>query len=91
VPGIVSPLDASTVATSNATLTCSAVTSATSYQFAIESQSGTSWVPYYTYTTSKTSQTFYPQTHGIEYRWRVRAMVSSVWGAWSSYATFHYQ
>ncbi len=90
VPGNLSPPDGSTITTSSVTLGCSAVTSATSYQFAIESQSGTSYVPYYTYTTSKTSQTFYPQTKGIEYRWRARAMVGSVWGSWSSYASFHY-
>jgi len=91
VPAIVAPVDGSTISTSNVTLSCSAVTSATSYQFAIQSQSGSNWVPYYTYTASKTSQTFYPQTHGIGYRWQARAMVGGVWGAWSTYAAFQYE
>ena len=90
VPENLSP-DGGTVSTASVTLSCSAVTSATEYQFAIESQSASSYVPYYTYTTAKTSQAFYPQTPNIGYRWRARAMVGGAYGAWSPYATFQYQ
>jgi hypothetical protein len=90
VPGDLSPPDGSTISTPNVTMTCSAVTSATSYQFAIQSNGSNGFVPYYTYTGSGPSRTFYPQTHGIDYRFQVRAMTSGTWGAWSSWATFHY-
>jgi hypothetical protein len=33
--------------------------------------------------------TLYPQIHGVDYRFRVRAMVGGVYGDWSTYATFH--
>ncbi len=83
--------DGTTVTTSSVTLSCAPVTSATSYQFAIDSASGSSWVAYYTYSGATASRVFYPQTRGIDYRFRVRAMVSSTWSSWSSYATFHAQ
>ena len=67
------------------------MTGATTYQFAIEVKSGTSWATYYTYTTGGTALTFYPQTHAADYRFRVRAQVGGAYGAWSSYATFHVQ
>ena len=89
-PTSLSP-DGTTVTTSSVTLSCAPVTSATSYQFAIESASGTSWVAYYTYSSTSPSRAFYPQTRNEDYRFRVRAMVSSAWGDWSSYATFHVQ
>lgn len=90
VPGDLSPADGSNLTTANVTLGCSPVTNATSYQFAIETQTSSGYAPYYTYTSSKDAVTFYPQTHGLEYRWRVRAMVGT-YGDWSSYATFHFQ
>ncbi len=47
--------------TPNVTLTCSPVAGATEYQFAIQYQSASGYEPYYTYSTSGASVTFYPQ------------------------------
>ena len=91
VPGGLAPDGGVTIANSGVTLTCGAVTSSTSYQFAVESGSGSAWTPYFTYTTVGTTRTFYPQTRGIDFRFRVRAMVGGAYGAWSPYATFHVQ
>lgn len=91
VPGMLAPDGGALVTTGSVKLTCSAPAGATSYEFAIESQSGTSFLPYYTYTSSVASQTFYPQIHGVGYRWRVRAKINGAFGAWSSYATFQFQ
>lgn len=88
VPTALSPDGNVLVTTAAVTLSCSGVTSATSYEFAIESQSGSGFVPYWTYAPSASSQTFYPATHGIGYRWRARAKVNGVFGDWSPYATF---
>ncbi len=90
VPGSLSP-DGTTMTTSSVALSCSAVTGATSYQFAIESNGGGGWAPYYTYTSNTPSRTFWPQTRNEDYRFQVRALVSGVYGDWSSYATFHVQ
>jgi hypothetical protein len=73
------------------TLSCSAVQGATGYQFAVENNPAGTWAAYYTYTTSGASKAFSPQTRGIDYRFRVRALVAGSYGAWSSYATFHAQ
>ena len=90
VPGALSP-DGVTITAASVALSCSAVTSATTYQFAIESATSSGFAPYYTYTVSGTTMTLYPQLHGVDYRFRVRAMVGGVYGDWSSYATFHVQ
>ena len=90
-PGSLAPDNNAVVATANATLTCGPVTAATTYQFAIELRTGTTWGTYYTYTTAGPTLTFYPQTHAADYRFRVRAQVGGAYGAWSSYATFHVQ
>ena len=71
-------------------MTWSAVAGATQYQDAIEVQVGAAWQAYTTYTTTTASKTFYPQTRGTSYRFRVRALVAGSYGAWSSYATFAY-
>ena len=89
-PTSLSP-DGTTVTTSSVTLACAPITGATSYQFAIDSASGTSWVAYYTYSSTGASHVLYPQTRNDDYRFRVRAMTSSTWSDWSSYATFHVQ
>lgn len=91
VPGNLSPDGGVTLSGASVKLTCSAVSGATSYEFAIESQNSTGWVPYFTYAGSTPARTFYPQAHGIAYRWRVRAKVNGAFGAWSAYATFQYQ
>lgn len=91
VPTALAPDGNVLVSTSNVTLTCSGVASATSYEIAVESQGANGYVPYYTYAPTAASQTFYPWTHGIGYRWRVRAKVSGLFGAWSPYATFQYK
>ena len=83
--------DGTTVATASVTLSCGAVAGATRYDFAIESASGAGWVAYYTYSSSAPSRTFWPQTRGLDYRFRVRALVNGTVGDWSSYASFHVQ
>ncbi|MFO0712539.1 MAG: GH25 family lysozyme [Sandaracinus sp.] len=80
-----------TVTTDAVTLRCDPVASATSYELAIEVASGASFVPYYTYTSSTPSKTFYPATHATTYRFRVRARTSAGWSPWSTSATFGYR
>jgi hypothetical protein len=75
----------------NVTLSCTGPAGATEYEFAIESQSGSGYVPYYTYDAPSASKTFYPAIHGVGYRWRVRAQIGGTFGAWSNYATFQVQ
>ncbi len=91
VPGGLSPDGDQQITTSSVTLSCSAVTGATSYQFAIEFQGSSGYSPYYTYTGSSPSRSFYPQITGTGYRFRVRAEVNGSYGDWSSYATFQYK
>lgn len=88
VPGSLAPDGGVTVTTSAVTLSYSAVQGATSYEVAIEYGSGQTFTPYYTYAPTAASQTFYPAIRNTSYRWRARAKVSGVFGAWSTYATF---
>ena len=90
VPATISPTGAERVTTPNVTLESSGVTGATAYQFAIEYEGPSGYLPYYTYSTGAASVTFYPATHGISYRWQVRAEVGGAFGAWSPYATFDF-
>ncbi len=89
VPGALAPDGGVVITTSAVAMTCSSVAGATSYQFAIDDDAGSGWSSYYTYAAGVPARTFYPQIHGADYRFRVRAMVSGSWGDWSSYATFH--
>lgn len=73
------------------TLTCLSVQAATRYEFAIEYGSPTSWAPYFNYVATAPATTFWPQAHGKSYRFKVRAEVGGVWGAWSDPATFQFQ
>lgn len=82
--------DGVTVTTAAVTLRWSAVTSATQYTVAIEYLVAGTWRAYTTYTTTTASKTFYPQTHGTTYRFRARARVGGVDGAWSTDASFTY-
>jgi hypothetical protein len=91
VPGNLTPDGDPLLSTSSVTLSCSAVSGATAYEFAIEFQSASGFSPYYTYPATSPSRTFYPQIHGTDYRWRVRAKVAGAFGDWSSYATFQYK
>ncbi len=68
-------------------LSCTPVASATSYRFEIQYQTGGTWQPYYTYTSSTASQTFWPQV-STAYEWQVQAEVSGAWGPASAWATF---
>jgi hypothetical protein len=82
--------DGVTVTTASVTMTWGAVTGATRYEIGIETQAGTSWQSYVTYTTTTASKTFWPQIHATSYRFRVRADRGAGYGAWSSFATFAY-
>jgi hypothetical protein len=70
-------------------MSCTAIQSATGYEFAIEYLSGGVWKTYYAYTTSGSAKTFYPAVHGTDYRFRVRAENEHGWGAHSPWASFH--
>ena len=91
VPGSLAPDGGVTFQTASVALSCGPVTSATTYQFAVEDKAGATWAAYYTYTSAGTAVTYYPQIRNADYRFRVRAQVGGVYGAWSSYATFHVQ
>jgi len=91
VPDNLSPDGDVLITTPNVALDCSTVAGATGYQFAIDYQSSGSYAPYYTYSTTAPTQTFYPAVHGVGYRWRVRAEVGGIYGGWSPYATFRLQ
>ncbi len=91
VPSSLSPDGGGLVTTPNVTLSFSPVAGATKYEVAIESASGASYVPYYTYAPSQASVTFYPAIHGVGYRWRARAQVNGAFGAWSGYASFQFE
>jgi GH25 family lysozyme M1 (1,4-beta-N-acetylmuramidase) len=70
-------------------MSCSPVTGATSYEFSIEYAPSGAWAPYYAYTGTGSSRTFYPVYHGSDYRFRVRAQNAYGWGPYSAWATFH--
>lgn len=80
--------DGTVVSTPSVTMTWVGVTGASRYEVAIERQVGTAWQAYTTYSTTATSKTFWPQTHGVSYRFRVRAIVGSAPTEWSALATF---
>lgn len=90
VPGAPTGLTPSggTISTSSVALGCDAVDGATTYEMAIEYIVSGSYRPYYTYTSSTPSKTFYPATRGTTYRWRVRARTAAGWGPTSAWATF---
>ncbi|MBK8995754.1 MAG: hypothetical protein IPM35_08405 [Myxococcales bacterium] len=88
--GTLSP-NGTTHSSPSVTLSCAAVTNASSYEFTIETSKSDSWMPYVKYTTTGPSRTFYPQLHQTTYRWRVRALVNGAWSAPSYDATFQYQ
>ncbi len=79
------------ITTGSVTLGCTAVTGATHYEFAIDVRSGTTFAPYFTYSATSPTKTFYPATHGTAYRFRVRAQTASGWSEYSSYATFDFR
>jgi hypothetical protein len=89
-PTGLSPDNGVTITTSSVTLSCNAISDATQYQFEIHYWSGSAWQYYYTYTSSTSSQTFWPSVHGTSYQWRVRAQNAHGWGAWSAYADFYF-
>jgi GH25 family lysozyme M1 (1,4-beta-N-acetylmuramidase) len=69
-------------------MSCSPVAGATSYEFSIEYAPGGAWAPYYAYTATGSSKTFYPAYHGSDYRFRVRARNAYGWGPYSVWASF---
>ncbi|MBK7581749.1 MAG: hypothetical protein IPI67_16260 [Myxococcales bacterium] len=79
------------ISTSSVTLACAPVIGATAYEFAIEPQAQSAWAPYFTYSNTLPSRTFYPKTHGAGYRWRVRAKQAGGFGEWSAYSTFQFK
>jgi hypothetical protein len=70
-------------------LSCRAVSGASRYEFTIE-YGTTRFAPYYAYSTTVPSKTFYPQYRGTGYRWRVRAQAGGAWGGWSRWAVFRF-
>jgi hypothetical protein len=80
--------DGVVVSGANVTLTFDPVAGATRYEIAIENGSVGAFVPYYTYSTTAPTKTFYPAAHATSYRFRVRATVAGTVRRWSAYATF---
>ncbi|MBZ0117683.1 MAG: hypothetical protein K8H88_11845, partial [Sandaracinaceae bacterium] len=69
---------------------CAAVPGATSYDFHIQSYTGSSWADYYTYSSRTNARSFSPNIQNRTYRFRVRAKNASGTGTWSAWATFDY-
>ena len=90
VPGAPTGLSPSgaTITASIVALSWTPVTAAPSYEVAIETASGSTFAPYYTYTTASPSKAFSPTLRPREHRFHVRANVGGAWGPWSGYATF---
>lgn len=89
-PTGLTPADGSHVASGAVALGCAPVSGATSYEFEIQSKSGQVFVPYYTYAGASPTRTFFPQTSGVDYRFRVRAKTGSGWSPESSWSGFHF-
>ncbi|NIR45477.1 MAG: hypothetical protein GWN99_13805 [Gemmatimonadetes bacterium] len=89
-PTGLSPTGGVTITTGSVTMSCNAVTGATSYEFAIEYLSGGVWRTYYTYSSDSNAKTFWPVHADTTYRWRVRARNGHGWGAWSGWAEFYF-
>jgi hypothetical protein len=71
------------------TMSSNPIEGATQYEFAIEHDSGGgAWATYWTYTSTTSSFTFWPQYDDREYRFRMRAENAFGWGAYSTWATF---
>lgn len=92
VPGApknLSPTNGSHVTTDSVTMKCDPFAGASSYGFDIEwfNRSTNAWRPYYAYTASSPSKTFWPVTD-TAYRFRVRAKKSGVWTPYSNFSTF---
>jgi len=91
VPSKLAP-DGTVLSTPSVTLSFGSVTGATRYEIAIENAGASgSFVPYVTYTTTAPTKTYYPAIHDTKYRFRARAQVSGLMGAWSSWASFDYE
>jgi hypothetical protein len=90
VPTGLSPNNGQTITTSSVTMSVSAISGATKYDFKIEHLSGTEWRTYYTYSTSTNSQTFWPVYDNRSYRFSVRAQNATGWSTWSNWATFYF-
>jgi hypothetical protein len=81
----------STLSGGSATLSCAAVEGAQRYEFVIETVDGNNVRrPYTSYLRDSPSKTFWPQTHGVTYVWRVRSEVSDGWTAFSGDASFFF-
>ena len=72
------------------TLSWAPVGGAAGYAIAIEWLDTSGWTSYYTYETSETSKTFWPQVDKATYRWQVRASVDGGWSDWSDWAEFYF-
>lgn len=63
---------------------------ADSYELAIEHWNGSSFLPYWTTTTSESSLTLFPTLNNRSYRWRIRAGNGHGFGPWSAWAWFDF-
>ncbi|MCZ6917002.1 MAG: fibronectin type III domain-containing protein, partial [Gemmatimonadetes bacterium] len=90
VPTGLSPNNGQTITTKSVTMSVNALSGATQFEFKIEHLSGAEWKPYYTYSTSTNSQTFWPVYQNRSYRFEVRAQNAHGWSAWSGWATFYF-
>lgn len=77
------------MASNGVTMTCNPVAGASRYEFAVEvkGQNG-AFSTYYTWVGTAPSRTFWPQTRGTTYRFRVRAEVGGTFRGASAAAAF---
>jgi len=89
-PTGLSPSGGETITTSSVTLLCDAIAGVTEYEFKIEYEGASGWKYYYSYSSSASAQTFWPQYDDTRYRWQVRARNAQGWGPWSEWAVFNF-
>ncbi|MGB0591989.1 MAG: peptidoglycan DD-metalloendopeptidase family protein [Myxococcota bacterium] len=78
------------VQSESVSLSWAPVAGAAGYSVSIEWLNGGTWTSYYTYETSDTTKTFWPQVDAATYRWRVRASLNGTWSNWSTWAEFYF-
>ena len=87
-PTALNPRDWATDTGGDTTLTWSPSGAAASgYEVQIHWWDGAAWQPYYTYTTTTPTRTFWPVVEA-PFAWRVRGQSSAGIGAWSAWAYF---
>ncbi len=77
-----------TISGDSVTLSCADVAGAVRYEFSLETVAAGTARPYYTYDKTAPQVTFWPQVHGVTYRFQVRADAGAGFGPWSAPSSF---